>query len=199
MAPDVGSTPTPAVMNQPQATGHWIIIDPYYEAEKAYSLHLPDSGKNPMAQQGKVVSVGPDQTGIEVGDYVLVHPFVGRRLYWNNYEYLVFAPWEIAAWMSEDDGEVFPLPHDVLVIPAFPESGHVKKGHLYVIQEVFDDHLPKHRGKIVRCGDLVTSVVPGQVVLFDNRGHEIGVDAGKRQVYYAVAEADLLAVISEAN
>lgn len=186
-------------MKIPEATGRWVIVDPLYEAAHVFShgvdLIMPKSARNPMAQQGTVVSVGPHQKDIDVGDHVLVHPFAGIPFKHGTDELLVFSPGHVAGFIRGED--VYPLPGFVLILPSFPEPGHVKKGTLYIVQEVFDDFMPKLIGTILRRGAGVTTVAAGHRVIFPpNRGHEIGFDNGKiRQVYYAIHEADLEAIL----
>ncbi len=179
--------------------GNRVIVDPYYDAERVYGLIIPDSAKNPMSQQGKVVAVGDKQKDIVVGDHVLYHPYVGTPFRADGHEYLSVEYREIAGYLAPD-GEVFPLPDDVMLIPEFAPSGVIKSGLLWLPRQVFDTEVP-HIGRVVRVGERVTCVSVGQRVAFDFQyaGSEIGIDTGKsRGVYYTMnADKYLLATLED--
>src|SRR2546423_6965113 len=105
-----------------EALGRNVIVDPLYDPDRvetglspgAPALILPDSAKNPMSQQGIVISSGnPD---VEEGDHVLYHPFIGTPIRRNGYEYLRVEYRHLVGFLDES-GDLWPLPGDVVVRP----------------------------------------------------------------------------------
>ena len=185
------------------------MVIPYYEAQKVYSLIIPESAKNPMSQQGLVVEVGPKQKVIKPGDYILYHPFSGVLLPWrtpNNEELLLFAPSSIAGWFIR--GEIYPLPGFVVIKPRFRDNGPSRRGSVFTVGQVFHVE-PPDTGDVRRIGLEVETVRVGDIVVFpvygengrqDKVGHEIGIDNGfSRQVVYVIHESDLLARLVNAS
>jgi co-chaperonin GroES (HSP10) len=181
-----------------RAVGDKIIVDPRSEADRVYSLVIPESAKNPMPQQGEVVAVGPQQKDIQAGDYVLFHPFTGEAVeptYLSPGGYLVLQPHNIAAFLTPD-GELFPLPDFVMILPDFKATGVTKQGSLWLPKQVFEVE-PPETGIIARIGSRVTTVHAGQKVVYPlHAGNEIGLDTGvHRGVYYTMKADDLLAIV----
>jgi len=178
--------------------GDRVIVEPYYDADKVFSLWIPDSAKNPMSQQGKVLAVGPEQKDVEPGDMILYHPFVAepiKTFLLDSKELLAISPCHIAGFLAPD-GELFPLPDWVMLAPEFKPDGVVKQGVLWVPRQVFEVE-PPEIGMVVRVGERVTTVKPAQRVVFPlDKGNEIGLDTGKsRAVYYTIKADDLLAIL----
>lgn len=186
-----------------------VIVEPYYDADLVGSGHnkgaptlvLPDSAKNPMAQQGSVVAVGKKQMDIRVGDYILFHPFVARPLRLEGKEYLHVEHRHIAAWLSPSDGECFPLPEDVLLRPHFKARGAHKAGNEGLIYAYTTEPDPPTTGVILRVGNRVRTLKVGNVVVipystrgegYQPIGHEIGII---NQVLYTIPERDIPAIV----
>jgi len=174
-------------------------VDPLYDPEKvetglslgAPALFMPDSAKNPMSQQGIVVSVGPEQRDIEVGDHVLYHPFIGTVVEYEEHEYLLLENRHIAGFL-DPSGNLWPLPDDAVVRPDFGPAGRpVLEGGLWVPKQVFSIDIPC-TGVILKRGTRVPFVEVGQRVLYPpSAGNEIGL----RRVLYTIRGSDLLATI----
>lgn len=191
--------------------GSRILVDPLYDAEKVYSLYIPDSGKNPMSQLGEIVALGPaNYLELELGQLIAYHPFKGEpfKASLNGgklHEYLWVDPLDVAA-ICTNEGEVLPLPTEVVVSPRFVGTKLLRKGSLYLPQnDLFDTIIPD-RGVVVRIGKYVRTVKVGQTVIFrfnegvEGCGNEIGIDTGKhRGVYYTLKEKDLLATVEEVS
>ena len=185
-----------------------IIVDPYYDAEVVGSGHdtekprifLPDSAKNPMSQQGRVVAVGPRQRVLKPEDYILYHPFTGLPFYWEGQEYLKIEYHFVVGWLKveNDQPHIYPLPGEVLIEPAFNprEAAH---GIILIEAE------PPRKGRVVRVGDGVTSVQPGDRVVFplSHEGHHLlGQPAGSEiglvnRVWYTIPERFIFATEKE--
>lgn len=175
-----------------------IVVKPHYDAEKVYGLYMPDSGKNPMSQQGEVVAVGPQQAAIHIGDQVIYHPFVATPFRMNGTEYLYLTFEHLVGWLSPD-GHIFPLPNYVLVRPEFPRhTEQITKAGLYIPDTWFERTVPVF-GTVVRCGSGITEVKAGTRVVYPcHVGNEIGLDNGTiRQVFYTIRADDLLAVVED--
>ena len=180
--------------------GDDVVVDPYYDPDKVGSghqpgagalLYIPDRAKNPMSQQGLVVGIGPQQKDIEVGDYILFHPWVGRAFTVKEHEYLNLHYWDVVGWLAPD-GILFPLPDSVVVKPIFKPRGPTLSGSIYLLRQVF--HIePPQMGMVVRTGERCKVVRPRQTVMFGlHAGNEIGlVDT----VWYTIKEEDLLATV----
>lgn len=189
-----------------------VIVDPYYDADLVGSGHskdspltiLPDSAKNPMAQQGSVMAVGPRQLDIKVDDYILFHPFVANPLHVGGKEYLCVERHHIAAWLSPSDGECFPLPEDVLLRPHFQPRGEHKAGNSKIIRYATEPD-PPTTGVVLRVGDRVRTLKVGDLVVipYANKdegyqpiGNEIGL---VNQVFYTIAECDIPAKLERSS
>jgi co-chaperonin GroES (HSP10) len=183
-----------------QALGDDILVDPLYDPDRASSglspgapaLYLPDSGRNPISQQGIVLDTGPRQWYLERGDHVLFHPFLGWPFRENGYEYLRIEARTVVGWCDRGGG-LHPMPDSVVVLPHFKPAGRpVQKGLLWVPSQVFYIDVPC-TGRVVRVGELVTELKVGEYVLFP---HDKGNEIGLQQVYYTIREADILATLS---
>jgi co-chaperonin GroES (HSP10) len=178
-----------------------VIVDPLYDPERvetglspgAPALYMPDSGKNPMSQQGIVVATGnPD---VEIGDHVLYHPFIGTPIWEGDHEYLRIEARHLVGYLSPS-GELWPLPMDVVVSPIFEQAGRpvLQSSGLWVPKQLYTPDIPS-TGIVVRVGTRAgADVKPGQCVLFPpNRGAEVGL----RKVFYVIHGRDLLAVLEK--
>jgi co-chaperonin GroES (HSP10) len=185
------------ILTNVQPVGDRVLVEPYYDADKVYSLIIPDSAKNPMSQQGKVMAVGPEQKDIQLLDHILYHPFVGEPVQTAKAEWLMVESRHVVAWLAPD-GELFPLPDFVMLMPNFKPDGVVKQGLIYVPRQVFEVE-PPETGVVARVGERVSGVVPGMTVVYPlGAGNEIGLDTGKsRAVYYTIKADDLLAIIGD--
>lgn len=185
-----------------------ILVDPLYDAEKVYGLYMPDSGKNPMSQMGEIIALGPENyLELEVGQFIAYHPFRGIPVHLGAngkvHEYLWINPVDVAAILTKE-GEVFPLPYQVVVAPEFVGGDLLKHGSLLLPQnDLFNTIIP-NLGKVLRVGRHITEVKVGQRVMFrfnetfEGCGNEIGIDTGKhRGVYYTLLEEDLLATVED--
>lgn len=176
-----------------------VIVDPLYDPSKvetglspgAPGLYMPDSAKNPMSQQGIVIAVGPKQKVIEVGQHILYHPFIQFPFKVGGHEYLKVETRHIVGFL-DSDGRLCPLPWDIVVHPDFRSAGRpVQSGLLWLPKQVFDVDIPC-TGTAVSVGSRVTSVRPGQRILFPPEG---GNEIGLRKVWYTIREGDVLAIL----
>lgn len=182
-----------------RAIGTDVIVAPLYDPDTVETglspgcpgLYMPGSAKNPMSQQGIVVAAGPDQEVIQAGDHILYHPFVQSPMIWSGKEYLRIRAHTIVGILNKE-GELLPLPWDVVIKPDFAPAGRpVKVGALWIPRQVFEIEVPA-TGIVVRCGHRVTLVSEGQRVVYPmDAGNEIGL----REVWYTINEKDLLAVV----
>ena len=194
-----------------QPTGDNIIVLPHYDSGKVGSIDIPDSATNPQSQQGEVLAVGPNQSTIEVGDHVMYEPYKGTPFTPEDVEYLLVPAETVIGWLAPD-GEAFPLPDAVMVIPDW-EDHQVLTAEITELAaqqpnpQRFIDELtrmvdnsnywqqnPRTVGRCVRRGDDVTTVLPNDRVFFHTgAGHEVGVQT---TVYYFIKEKDILAKCS---
>lgn len=180
-------------------TSNRILVEPLYDPDTvetglspgAPGLFMPDSAKNPMSQQGIVLAVGPEQQDVEEGDHVLYHPFIGTPIKTSDPELLLLEPRHLVGFLAPD-GVLWPLPDYVVLRPDFRPAGRpIMEGHLWIPKQVFSVDIPC-TGVVVRRGARVSTVTPGQRVLFPtDKGNEIGL----RQVWYTIRSADLLAIV----
>lgn len=179
--------------------GSDVIVRPLYDPDTvetglspgAPALYMPDSGKNPMSQQGIVHSVGPEQKVIWVGDHILYHPFVQHPFQYDGREYLHVKARYIAGLLSKS-GELIPLPWDVVIRPDFPEVGRpIQHGKLWLPGTAHDDAVPC-TGVVESIGERVESVRVGSRVLFPA---EAGDEIGLKKVYYTIPEREILAIL----
>lgn len=173
-----------------------ILVEPLYDPDTvetglspgAPGLFMPDTGKNPMSQQGIVVAVGPEQRDVEVGDHVLYHPFIGIPIAHGDEEFLLVEYRHLVGFL-DSTGELWPLPDDMVIRPEFPRAG--MEGMLWVPRGVFYIDIPC-TGVVVKRGERVSTISPGQRVLYPPaKGNEIGL----RQVVYTIRGSDLLATL----
>ncbi len=177
--------------------GKLILVKATYDTDKIYSsgLIIPDFYKNPLPQQGIVEAVGPKQDVIKVGDHLLFHPWAPHErvgVMHMDGEHWVFVSIQDVAAIARDM-ELYPLPNDVLILPAFRAVRPSKPGLIYISGELAGTERPQAEGLVVRVGRDVTLVAPGEDVLLPEvGGNEIGfID----KVWYTIKEVDLLGVL----
>lgn len=182
--------------NSLKPTKNKILVDPLYDPDTvetglspgAPGLYMPDTGKNPMSQQGVVLAVGPEQKDVEPGDYVLYHPFIGIPIPHGDEELLLVEYRHLVGFLS-GTGELWPLPDDVVIAPEFQRAG--LQGLLWVPRQVFHIDVPC-TGVVLKRGERVIGLEVGQRVLYPpGKGNEIGL----RKVFYTIKGADLLATV----
>ena len=178
-----------------------VIVRPLYDPPKASTglspgapaLYLPDSGKNSQSQQGIVVATGPLVWQVVVDDHILYHPFIQNPFRWKGRELLQVPLRHIVGRLSVN-GELLPMPADVVVKPEFAPSGRPvldEKSKLWLPRQVFDTEIPC-TGKVIARGSQVWQVELGERVLYPP---ETGNEVGLTEVFYTIPALDILAVL----
>lgn len=167
-----------------------ILVDPYYEGDtvEVKGFLIPKSAHDPMSYTGEVVSVGPDQKDVRKGDQVLYHSFDGHPVTERGHEYLVIRAESITGYLTPD-GEVFPLPDDVLARPYWlPREERTESG-LIVLNRWNEKPSPPALCTVIRRGERVTSVARGDVITVPAEGGaEVAV---KDTVWYTLHAKDI--------
>ena len=171
----------------------WVIIDPCYDAEKIGSIIIPRSYENPEAQQGIVVSKGP-QAQVLVGEYVIFHPFSSIP-YPTKDGYICVRSRDIVC--TKFDNQLQAKEGDAKIRPDWA-SKYAQKGLVYLPPTAREDYSAVLFGEVlqvcayvgiwfesgVRVGDRI--VIPPGI------GAEAALDT---ELFYFVPLKEILAVI----
>lgn len=159
-----------------------------------------------MSQQGIVIAT--NHGFLRVGDYLLYHPFVQVPFRHKGHELLSVRLGD-ACGILTDEGDLLPLPWDVVIAPDFSETAgrHKRHGSLYIPDQTFNV-IPPTTGMVMRMGAKCTTLNEGDRVLFPApsyhtqrdhtvAGSEIGLETPKgRHVFYTIPEKLLLAILT---
>lgn len=175
------------------AIGDISIVEPIYDPDKLGSIYIPQEAKNPQAQQGIVLSAGPDAP-YPAQSHILFEPYNGIPFYHNQHEFLAVPARTIIG--EYRDGSIFPRSDSVIIEPAFGPIGETKKGSIIIFSRVFENP-PVQEGTVIRCGSAVRELSPGMKVLLPpTSGHEVGLDVpDMRGVFYFLPESSIMGIL----
>jgi co-chaperonin GroES (HSP10) len=168
-----------------------LVVEPYYDPEKIGSFYIPDSAKNPEAQQGVVKSVGP-HSEIREGAYVFFPPF--RSLPLQGTDLISIRDKDVVAFLR--DGELYPPWEHYMVLPDWDSKYRQKSEWIYIPPTVMEDYSPVKYGTIIRCAEGTELPPNTKVVIAPGKGNEIGF---KDTVYYFIHHDDILATVDANN
>lgn len=167
-----------------------LIIEPYFDADKIGSIYIPESFKNPEAQQGEVVAAGPDSFWAPL-DYLVFHPFRSEKVQGTNY--ISIRDTDVVALLDRECGVLIPKIGDVMIRPDW-HSKYGQKGLIYLPPAVVDaERQPVLFGTIVDYRSITANVSIGERVVFaPGKGSEAALD---NDLYYFIPSDEILAVI----
>lgn len=178
------------------AVGDVIILDPIYDADKIGSIYIPDSYKNPEAQQGIVVTAGPEakDAGIEEGQHLLFHPYRAHTFRHSGSDRVHIRIRDAVAIIIA--GDTYPLPDQVMVLPEWETKYGQKSDLIYLPPTALDSNEPVKVGVIVRVGSKVERVqLNDRIIMQPGAGSEAGIID---RVYYFLKEEHILAILNNA-
>ena len=175
------------------AIGDVSIVEPIYDPDQLGSIIIPQEAKNPQAQQGIVLSAGPEAPYPNLS-HILFEPYNAAPFYHDQHEYLA-VPARIVIGEYRDN-TVYPRSDSVIIEPEFGPIGATKIGSIITLARVFENP-PVQTGTVVRCGSDVKTLHAGDHVLVPpTSGHEVGLDIPDfRGVFYFLPESSILAIL----